>query len=1244
MSSSGNLAGDSDSDSGSNTSDVPELARRPSQSILRRGSRTDLLSAYDSDDDGYNGAGPGSRVQQQHHQPLHQQKKRASFSLNGPERFEFAPGSAPGSAPHAGRVAMPPSVTRRRPGRTSLRSSGASQPSLEPSSASVISDSSWSSAWSHKARRLIPCCIDRHKQRGPVASFFVKLLCCPYEPTPKILKYMRNTLESWFYGVPFLFFTLLLLFGESIQYLWCPKSADLAFNYLYTIGFAFFIIDVVMRCYVSPAYFVFEFCGLDYRFDAQGTRRPRPPPGGLKGGWGESFIKIGSFMFWCDIISTVTLLYDITWINTGLLERTGVTIPVDVLGVAIEGETLNDSDPVERNIGLLVAVGRTARIARFIRATTIVKASSKFLNCMWLPDWAHPSTWIRRCRGWDSDETRSGTILEELAAAEATSGRFRRKSSSVAMSQAAISAIREEEEGGIFKKVIGVLTCKTCSDEKQHSTEAARKIQKAWRVSKGNHFMSSVKKNSLAKSLMPSSLRKSQKEDSTSSLGSSSNKHKRAESQVGTAMRELTGQRVALGIILSLVITVLFTYVENNDTPARTMVMLHNQTSVSNVFKDIAIGAARSSAIPNLFKYEDAGGNTTYYDLNSIRPDLLREREILEINVTDGSSSTMGTFSVEEQARGAALVRLLSTIFIILIWLFGVTSFAGPVMTLVVVPIERMVRLLSMLMQDPLGYQSSNRYMRFVDEEDDFLQNTTWSKDVLKGMETNFLMSTILRVGSLMKVGFGAAGVEIIRESLEAQSQEPQKNEGIFLNSKGSIVKCIFLFCDIRQFTDATESLQEEVFVFTNQIASVIHSICNSYGGSANKNVGDAFLMSWLLEDESEKKAEQENNGLDNSFMMGSGGGATNYEADKALYSVVKICIALYYDTYYIEMLKNDARERLLKKIGKRHGAVVQMGFGLHMGKAVQGAIGSERKLDATYISEAVEFAEFLESSTKKYGLKMLMSDAFWDLLDPVNRRRCRKIDQLLLPNEEEEEYLDDLELVDVSEKLDLYTYDMDIEALWRDDVPDKGASVRDEIASEEGSDRNATAGGNVISSGTTQKITRRMQMLKGSTGLSGRNLMGSSSSRPGMVRRSSLVRPGSSKASDISREAASLRSSNLRTSTSLVDFDYGDLNDRGVPTVMPTLVLPPSNALYTPSVWNSKELKKIRVRFSDGLFYQKFNEGLQAYYSKDWEQAKRCFRAVLDRVEDGPSRYFMMQMDEHDGVPPRNFLPYGRI
>lgn len=37
------------------------------------------------------------------------------------------------------------------------------------------------------------------------------------------------------------------------------------------------------------------------------------------------------------------------------------------------------------------------------------------------------------------------------------------------------------------------------------------------------------------------------------------------------------------------------------------------------------------------------------------------------------------------------------------------------------------------------------------------------------------------------------------------------------------MMKGVFGFCDIRQFTDATECLQEEVMVFVNRIAEIVH-------------------------------------------------------------------------------------------------------------------------------------------------------------------------------------------------------------------------------------------------------------------------------------------------------------------------------------------------------------------------------------------------------------------------------------
>lgn len=40
----------------------------------------------------------------------------------------------------------------------------------------------------------------------------------------------------------------------------------------------------------------------------------------------------------------------------------------------------------------------------------------------------------------------------------------------------------------------------------------------------------------------------------------------------------------------------------------------------------------------------------------------------------------------------------------------------------------------------------------------------------------------------------------------------------------GRLMKGVFGFCDIRQFTDATECLQQDVMVFVNRIAEIVHT------------------------------------------------------------------------------------------------------------------------------------------------------------------------------------------------------------------------------------------------------------------------------------------------------------------------------------------------------------------------------------------------------------------------------------
>lgn len=315
---------------------------------------------------------------------------------------------------------------------------------------------------------------------------------------------------------------------------------------------------------------------------------------------------------------------------------------------------------------------------------------------------------------------------------------------------------------------------------------------------------------------------------------------------------------------------------------------------------------------------------------------------------------------------------------------------------------------------------------------------------------------------------------------------------------------------------------------------------------------------------------------------------AKNNQADKALLSVVKICMSLNCDDYFIEPLTEVARSALVNKLKQRAGPVVQMGFGLHAGRAVQGAIGSQRKIDATYVSEAVEKAEFLESSTKKYGLKLLMSDSFHRLLNHSNKRRCRKVDQISIKDDEDGE--DEIDLN--CETMELFTFDMDIEAL----------SFKQENPGREPSDTASDAGSKRGSLATNKRGGRRLSMR-------------------------------------------------VKSSRGVDDSSVDDFDPSSYLTVAPTkeeagthfqLILPTGPALYNPNVWTSEDMKTIRELYSDGLFFQKFMSGLQSFYAKDWDNAKQCFSVILERFEDGPSRYFVRQIEKHNGKPPRDFQGYG--
>lgn len=102
----------------------------------------------------------------------------------------------------------------------------------------------------------------------------------------------------------------------------------------------------------------------------------------------------------------------------------------------------------------------------------------------------------------------------------------------------------------------------------------------------------------------------------------------------------------------------------------------------------------------------------------------------------------------------------------------------------------------------------------------------------------------------------------------------------------GKKVMAIFGFCDIRQFTDTTEALQEKVMLFVNEIARIVHGVVNEFLGVPNKNIGDAFLMVWKIPETELFIDYAGNHQIIDSFVV-------NNLADCALIAILKIIAKL---------------------------------------------------------------------------------------------------------------------------------------------------------------------------------------------------------------------------------------------------------------------------------------------------------------------------------------------------------------
>ncbi|CAD2107639.1 adenylyl cyclase alpha, putative [Plasmodium vinckei] len=326
-------------------------------------------------------------------------------------------------------------------------------------------------------------------------------------------------------------------------------------------------------------------------------------------------------------------------------------------------------------------------------------------------------------------------------------------------------------------------------------------------------------------------------------------------------------------------------------------------------------------------------------------------------------------------------------IFIILFSFFMLFYFSVE-LNILLFPIESILKKLKLMKSNPtLALEMQEELLNH--ELDNILRTKQLKKECIKGnYEILKMEENLMKLGTLMLLGFGEAGAKIISKNINDQ-------ERINLLINGEIVYSVFSFCDIRNFTEITEILKEKIMIFINLVAEIIHECCDFYDGSINKNIGDAFLLVWKY---------KKNYGLNKSFSNQEYAKTevTSYEnysekkkinriCDLAFLSTIKTLIKLKQSEKIRAFLKSEKIDELINK------NIIELSFGLHFGWAIEGAIGSRYKIDLSYLSENVNIASRLQDISKIYKTNIIISGDFYDNMSEGFKKSLRKIDRVTL-------------------------------------------------------------------------------------------------------------------------------------------------------------------------------------------------------------------------------------------------------
>ena len=346
-------------------------------------------------------------------------------------------------------------------------------------------------------------------------------------------------------------------------------------------------------------------------------------------------------------------------------------------------------------------------------------------------------------------------------------------------------------------------------------------------------------------------------------------------------------------------------------------------------------------------------------------PEELREEERRVFQVGGNVGSRYYTWAVADLrpvTKVQAGVNILKTVFLCVVLAGSAFFFSKDAHVLVLSPLELMYQKIRRMAENPLETAQQAELDTLIMEKT--RKPGKW-QDV---METDILEKVIVKIGTLLVLGFGEAGAEVIASNMQRGGGD------IDPIVAGKKIDCIFGFCGIVGYSELAEVLQEDVLHYVNDLAFIVHRTVHRFLGAANKNMGDSFFLVWKL-----------------PSSLPTSDDPVPYEltqlADMALIAFLKVIAALSSD-HRLKQYTADPRIQ-----AAFDSFTVRMTFGLHVGWAIEGTIGSEFKVEASYLSPNVNLTSRLHTAARQFGVPILFSGSLFDLMSAQTQSRARQID-----------------------------------------------------------------------------------------------------------------------------------------------------------------------------------------------------------------------------------------------------------